>query len=196
MANNNAHISFANLSRFKTKYDSYLSTVLEDYVTKSDVSAALKYKGTKATYAELPATGQEVGDVWNITTADPTHDVKAGDNVAWTGTEWDVLSGVVDLSGYVEKETGKGLSTEDYTTAEKTKLSGIEDGAEVNVIETVKVDGTALTVTDKAVNIDLSGKVDKVTGKGLSTNDFTDAYKQAIDDIEFATDSDIDGLFA
>ena len=44
--------------------------------------------------------------------------------------------------------------------------------------------------------VDLSGKVDKVTGKGLSTNDFTDAYKQAIDDIEFATDSDIDGLFA
>ena len=33
----------------------------------------------------------------------------------------------------VEKETGKGLSTNDYTTAEKTKLAGIEAGAEVNV---------------------------------------------------------------
>lgn len=30
----------------------------------------------------------------------------------------------------VDKETGKGLSTEDYTTAEKTKLSGIETGAD------------------------------------------------------------------
>ena len=36
------------------------------------------------------------------------------------------------------------------------KLEGIEAGAEVNVIETVKVNGTALAVEDKAVNIDLS----------------------------------------
>ena len=34
---------------------------------------------------------------------------------------------------FVEKETGKGLSTNDYTTAEKTKLAGIATGAEVNV---------------------------------------------------------------
>lgn len=37
------------------------------------------------------------------------------------------------LSGKVDKVTGKGLSTEDYTTAEKSKLAGIEAGAEVNV---------------------------------------------------------------
>ena len=36
-------------------------------------------------------------------------------------------------SGKVDKVSGKGLSTEDYTTAEKTKLSGIATGAEVNV---------------------------------------------------------------
>ena len=34
---------------------------------------------------------------------------------------------------YQAKEAGKGLSTNDYTTAEKTKLSGIAAGAEVNV---------------------------------------------------------------
>jgi len=54
---------------------------------------------------------------------------------------------------FVAKEVGKGLSTEDYTTAEKTKLGGIAAGAQVNVIETVKVNGTALTPQDKAVNI-------------------------------------------
>ena len=37
------------------------------------------------------------------------------------------------LSGKVDKETGKGLSSNDYTDAEKTKLSGIAAGAEVNV---------------------------------------------------------------
>ena len=38
-----------------------------------------------------------------------------------------------DISGKVDKVAGKGLSTEDYTTAEKIKLSGIASGAEVNV---------------------------------------------------------------
>lgn len=40
-----------------------------------------------------------------------------------------------------------------YTEAEKTKLAGIAEGAQVNVIETVKVNGTALTVSDKAVDV-------------------------------------------
>lgn len=46
-----------------------------------------------------------------------------------------VTNGVaaVDLSGKVDKVTGKGLSTNDYTTAEKNKLAGIATGAEVNV---------------------------------------------------------------
>lgn len=40
----------------------------------------------------------------------------------------------LNLSGtYVAKETGKGLSTNDYTTEEKNKLSNIQAGAEVNV---------------------------------------------------------------
>ena len=62
----------------------------------------------------------------------------------------------IDLSGYVVKDGSKVLSTNDYTTAEKNKLSGIAANAQVNVIETVKVNNTALTPSNKAVNIDLS----------------------------------------
>ena len=40
-----------------------------------------------------------------------------------------------------------------YTGSEKTKLGGIATGAQVNKIETVKVNGTALTITSKAVDI-------------------------------------------
>ena len=36
------------------------------------------------------------------------------------------------LDGKVDKVTGKGLSTNDYTTAEKDKLNGIQSGAQVN----------------------------------------------------------------
>jgi len=55
----------------------------------------------------------------------------------------------------VDKVTGKGLSTNDYTTAEQTKLSGIQAGAQVNIIETVKVNGVALTPTAKEVDVEL-----------------------------------------
>ena len=58
-----------------------------------------------------------------------------------------------ELAKKVDKVTGKSLSTNDYTTAEKTKLSGIAANAQVNVIESVKVNGTTLEVTDKAVNV-------------------------------------------
>lgn len=58
---------------------------------------------------------------------------------------------------FVAQEAGKGLSTNDYTTAEKTKLNGVATGAQVNKIESVKVNGTALTPdSSKAVNVDLS----------------------------------------
>lgn len=60
------------------------------------------YKDSVATYADLPTSGQKIGDVYNVETADPDHGIKAGDNVAWNGTKWDVLAGNHDLSGYAQ----------------------------------------------------------------------------------------------
>ena len=71
----------------------------------------------------------------------------------------------------VDKVEGKQLSTEDYTTEEKTKLSGIAEGAQVNVIEGIQVDSQDLPASGKKVNIDLSKKVDKVDGSRLITNE-------------------------
>lgn len=61
------------------------------------------------------------------------------------------LQGNIDKK--VDKVSGKGLSTNDYTNDEKTKLEGIAAGAQVNVIETVKVNGVVLTPTAKAVDV-------------------------------------------
>lgn len=66
------------------------------------LTTVYQYKGSVATYADLPTTGQKVGDVWNIETADPDHGIKAGDNVAWDGAQWDILGGNHDLSGYAK----------------------------------------------------------------------------------------------
>jgi len=58
---------------------------------------------------------------------------------------------------FVQKVTGKGLSTNDFSTAEQTKLSGIETGAQVNIIETVSVNSTALSPDSNGnINIDMS----------------------------------------
>ena len=64
------------------------------------LTTVYQYKGSVATYADLPTTGQKVGDVWNVETADPDHGINAGDNVAWDGAQWDILGGNHDLSGY------------------------------------------------------------------------------------------------
>lgn len=72
--------------------------------------------------------------------------ISAEDVQAWDGA-------VTALDNKVDKVEGKGLSTNDYTTAEKEKLASIAASADTNVIETVKVNGTALTVADKAVDI-------------------------------------------
>ena len=57
------------------------------------------------------------------------------------------------IGNKVDKEAGKGLSTNDYTTEEKTKLAGIAEGAQVNVIEQIKVNGSAQSVSGKAVDL-------------------------------------------
>ncbi len=56
------------------------------------------------------------------------------------------------LGNKVDKETGKGLSTNDYTTAEKTKLAGLEN------------------YDDSALQTAIDGKVDKESGKSLMTD--------------------------
>ena len=57
------------------------------------------------------------------------------------------------LAGKVDTVSGKGLSTNDYTTEEKTKLAAIDSGAEVNTINTIKVNNIDQTPVNKAVNI-------------------------------------------
>ena len=145
----------------------------------------------------------------------------------------------IDLSGYatkvdlltkVDNVEGKGLSTNDYTDADKAKVDGIDTSIStaVNAAITGVVDGApttfdtlreiaewiendGVTATDLASDIagkadrrelsgyattvamtqlegqvsdGLSNKVDKEAGKGLSTEDFTTAYKTKLDDID------------
>lgn len=57
------------------------------------------------------------------------------------------------LADFVKQEAGKGLSTNDLTNELLAKLNGIAEGAQVNVIESVSVNGTKLEITEKGVNV-------------------------------------------
>ena len=103
------------------------------------VTGVMKYAGQVNNYSDLADVTKNKGNVWNIVNADSEHDIKAGDNVAWNGTDWDNLSGTVDLSIYAEKV--------DY---QKAITSATADGATITFNHK---DGTTSTVT---VNIDLS----------------------------------------
>lgn len=227
-------VSLTGLARFKSKLpafiegEGFIKNTVEDLVnyykktetyTQSEVQqliAAIK-QFTYEVVAELPtASAETMGKIYLVPTSDPKlKNVKDEfitiDNgeSAETRYTWEQIgSTAIDLSAYstteqmnaaiaaaiapfkteaqikaiveaygyetaahaaatyVEKVQGKGLSTNDFTNTDKDKLDGIEAGAQVNKLEAVKVDGTAQVITDKAVNL------------------------------ETATDSEIDALFA
>lgn len=86
-----------------------------------------------------------------------------------------------DLDDKVDKVPGKGLSESDFTSGEKAKLAGIAAGAQVNVIETVKVGGAALEVVAKAVNIPVDSAPTAGSGN-LATSGGIQAAIQAVRD--------------
>lgn len=98
-----------NLTEQVTEVSTALTAHKDDHNNPHQVTAAqlglatvYKYKGSVETYADLPTSGQQVGDVYNIKQADPDHNIEAGDNVAWDGEKWDILAGDTDLSGYAQ----------------------------------------------------------------------------------------------
>lgn len=191
---------------------STLETKVGNVYTKSEVdakvSSVMRYKGSKDTYAELPSEGNEIGDVWNVVGADAKNGVRAGDNFAWNGTGWDNLGGAVVLDGYATKDdlkekVDKVEGSRLMTSAEGEKLAGIATGAEVNVVKSV--DETEFTLDEngklniKALGQDkitgladaLAGKVSTETGKGLSSNDYTNAEKEKLGAIEAGSQANI-----
>lgn len=102
---------------------------------------------------------------------------------------WDNIDNAISkLSGNkVDKVAGKQLSTEDYSTPEKTKLNGIASGAQVNVLENLTLGGTALAKNNKTIEI----KDPEVTNARQSTiKDKTFASVDArIEELEADVDS-------
>lgn len=130
-----------------------------------------------------------------------------GGNIIGVNSEhWDfILAGVkseiaVSVDGviYIDGEplSERVLSDENYTTAEKQKLNGIESGAQVNVLEGVKYGGADLPIVNKKVNVPkldlspyatktevqsgLAAKYDKKPG-GIPKEDLSSSVQNSLD---------------
>lgn len=114
----------------------------------------------------------------------------------------------VDLSGKVDKVAGKGLSTNDYTTAEKTKLAGIAEGANkyVHPSYTAKTSGLYKVTVDATGHVSAVAAVTKgdITALGIPGQDTTypeattakaglmsAADKSKLDGMTIATDAEV-----
>ena len=100
------------------------------------------------------------------------------------------------LNNKVDKVSGKGLSTNDYTTPEKTKLAGIETGAEVNAINGISVNGAAQEPDEdtKVVDITVPTKLSQLTNDG---NFVTDAnYVHTDKNFTEALETKLNGIAA
>lgn len=114
----------------------------------------------------------------------------------------------VDLSGKVDKVEGKGLSTNDYTTAEKTKLAGIAEGANnyVHPSYTAKTSGLYKVTVDATGHVSAVAAVtkDDITALGIPGQDTTypeatpaeaglmsAADKSKLDGMTIATDAEV-----
>lgn len=75
-----------------------------------------------------------------------------------TGSQIDAA--VILAQNAQPKQTGKGLSTNDYTTAEKTKLSGVEEGATKTIVDAELSSTSTNPVQNKAVKAALDSKAD------------------------------------
>lgn len=150
------------------------------------LSSVYSYKGSKATYAELPSNAA-AGDVWNVEEAHDNH--PAGTNWAWTGIAWDALGGAIDLSSYYNK-TQADAAIKAAVDAEKALREAADialDGKiTTNTQAIAKINGDASTdgsianaikqAKDYAdtktgdISTELANKVDKVEGSSLIPN--------------------------
>lgn len=152
------------------------------------LTTVYQYKGSVATYADLPTTGQKVGDVWNVETADPDHGIKAGDNVAWDGAQWDILGGNHDLSGYAQLNLANTFTDLNTFRANIAVSNGTAAGSQGQVIFGVKpstatVQANIIASTTGALNYiatESTGHYFKIGNNTASTSITTNESETAI----------------
>ena len=191
----------------KDQTDANIKVVADDlannYYNKSQVDSKFTsvyiFKGSVDTIEDLPTEGNVIGDVWNVRKNDT--------NYAWTSEGWDALGGTAELAsltsnGLMSKEDfaklqdiEAGAQVNKIETITKRVLLNAVD-KNVTIPEDIKISDTEPTEEeimwlDPSENYDFTFDgysqaqadarfVQKEEGKGLSTNDYTNADKTKV----------------
>lgn len=191
----------------KDQTDANIKVVADDlannYYNKSQVDSKFTsvyiFKGSVDSVEDLPTEGNVIGDVWNVRKNDT--------NYAWTSEGWDALGGTAELASLTANGL---MSKEDFAKlqgiesgAQVNKIETITKRVELNVVnknvtipEDIKISDTEPTEEeimwlDPSENYDFTFDgyiqaqadarfVQKEEGKGLSTNDYTNADKTKV----------------
>lgn len=191
----------------KDQTDANIKVVADDlannYYNKSQVDSKFTsvyiFKGSVDTVEDLPTEGNVIGDVWNVRKNDT--------NYAWTSEGWDALGGTAELASLTANGL---MSKEDFaklqgieTGAQVNKIETITKRVLLNAVnknvtipEDIKISDTEPTEEeimwlDPSENYDFTFDgysqaqadarfVQKEEGKGLSTNDYTNADKTKV----------------
>lgn len=194
----------------KDQTDANIKVVSDDlannYYNKSQVDSKFTsvyiFKGSVDTIEDLPTEGNVIGDVWNVRKNDT--------NYAWTSEGWDALGGTAELSSLTANGL---MSKEDFAKlqgieagAQVNKIETITKRVELNVVnknvtipEDVAIgpneptnDEIIWMDTDEDYDFTFDGysKVDadarfvhQVEGKDLSTNDYSNADKNKVNNL-------------
>lgn len=191
----------------KDQTDANIKVVADDlannYYNKSQVDSKFTsvyiFKGSVDTIEDLPTEGNVIGDVWNVRKNDT--------NYAWTSEGWDALGGTAELASLTSNGL---MSKEDFAKlqgieagAQVNKIETITKRVLLNAVnknvtipEDIKISDTEPTEEeiiwlDPSENYDFTFDgysqaqadarfVQKEEGKGLSTNDYTNADKTKV----------------
>ena len=128
---------------------------ITDAYTKAQVDAKVagvyKYKGSVPTYNDLPSSGQQDGDTYNVE--------DTGQNYAWTGTAWDSLGINIDLTDY--------LTIEDASSTYATQVN-------------LQAETSRAEAAEQALNTSIQGKVSSQGGEtGNTVTTFTESSTRA-----------------
>lgn len=194
----------------KDQTDANIKVVADDlannYYNKSQVDSKFTsvyiFKGSVDSVEDLPTEGNVIGDVWNVRKNDT--------NYAWTSEGWDALGGTAELASLTANGL---MSKEDFAKlqgieagAQVNKIETITKRVELNVVnknvtipEDVAIgpneptnDEIIWMDTDEDYDFTFDGysKVDadarfvhQVEGKDLSTNDYSNADKNKVDNL-------------
>lgn len=194
----------------KDQTDANIKVVADDlannYYNKSQVDSKFTsvyvFKGSVDTIEDLPTEGNVIGDVWNVRKSDT--------NYAWTSEGWDALGGTAELSSLTSNGL---MSKEDFAKlqgieagAQVNKIETITKRVPLNVVDkNVTIPEDIAISPDEPTNneiiwmdtdedydftFDGYSKVDadarfvhQVEGKDLSTNDYSNADKNKVNNL-------------